>query len=112
MRRKKRKENELFKERLEKELSQRAKEAEAKLKAKLATEQQEQYDALQKELNEKTEQVKELNRSKVEIERLKREKEEAAEQAELKAQKMLNELLGQEREKIAKTEAEKNETAH
>ena len=106
---KKRKENELFKERLEKELSQRAKEAEAKLKAKLATEQQEQYDALQKELNEKTEQVKELNRSKVEIERLKREKEEAAEQAELKAQKMLNELLGQEREKIAKTEAEKNE---
>ncbi|MBO6761511.1 MAG: DUF2130 domain-containing protein, partial [Roseivirga sp.] len=49
------------------------------------------------------------NRSKVEIERLKREKEEASEQAELKAQKLLNEMLIQEREKISKSEAEKNE---
>ncbi|WP_422005255.1 DUF2130 domain-containing protein [Roseivirga pacifica] len=106
---KKRKENELFRERLEKELSQRSKEAEEKLKAKLATESQEQFEALQKELNEKSEQVKELNKSRVEIERLKREKEEAAEQAELKAQKMLTEMLGQEREKISKSEAEKNE---
>lgn len=106
---KKRKENELFRDRLEKELSQRTKEAEEKLKAKLATESQEQFEDLQKELNEKSEQVKELNKSRVEIERLKREKAEAAEQAELKAQKMLNEMLGQEREKISKSEAEKQE---
>lgn len=105
----KRKENELFKEKLTKELADRAKEQEEKLKAKLTSENQEQYEALQKELNEKSEQVKELNRSKVEIERLKREKQEASEQAELKAQKMLNEVLSQEREKIAKSEAEKNE---
>lgn len=106
---KKRKDNELFTERLEQELSKRSKEAEEKLKVKLATESKDQFEALQKELNEKSEQVKELNKSKAEIERLKREKEEASEQAELKAQKMLNEMLGLEREKIAKTEAEKNE---
>jgi hypothetical protein len=37
---------------------------EEKLKQKLAEEQSEQFNALQKELNEKSEQVKELNRSK------------------------------------------------
>lgn len=106
---KKKRENELFQERLEKQLAEKSREVENKLKAKLASEQAEQFEALQKELNEKSEQVKELNRSKVEIERLKREKEEAAEQAELKAQKLLNEMLVQEREKISKAEAERNE---
>jgi hypothetical protein len=106
---KKKRENELFQDRLEKQMAQEKKLLEDKLKSKLATEQAEQFEALQKELNEKSEQVKELNRSKVEIERLKREKEEASEQAELKAQKLLNEMLIQEREKISKSEAEKNE---
>ncbi|HCI71692.1 MAG TPA: DUF2130 domain-containing protein [Balneola sp.] len=98
-----------FNERLEKEVAEKAKEQEEKLRAKLASENEAQYEALQQELNEKSEQVKELNKSKVEIEKLKREKAEASEQAELKAQKMLNELLVQEKEKIAKSEAEKNE---
>ncbi|PWL32135.1 DUF2130 domain-containing protein [uncultured Roseivirga sp.] len=106
---KKKRENELFQDRLEKQMAHEKKLLEDKLKSKLATEQAEQFEALQKELNEKSEQVKELNRSKVEIERLKREKEEASEQAELKAQKLLNEMLIQEREKISKSEAEKNE---
>ena len=98
-----------FNERLEKEVAEKAKEQEEKLRAKLASENEAQYEALQQELNEKSEQVKELNKSKVEIEKLKREKAEASEQAELKAQKMLNELLVQEKEKIAKSEAKKNE---
>lgn len=106
---KKKRENELFQERLEKQLAEKSREVENKLKSKLASEQAEQFEALQKELNEKSQQVKELNRSKVEIERLKREKEEASEQAELKAQKLLNEMLVMEREKISKSEAEKNE---
>lgn len=106
---KKRKDNELFTERLEQELTKRSKEAEEKLKIKLSAETDEQFKALQHELNEKSEQVKELNRSKAEIERLKREKAEVAEQAELKAQQMLTGLLEKEREKISKSEAEKNE---
>ena len=63
---------------------------EEKLKSKLKEEQTEQFDALQKELNEKSEQIKELNLTKAEIEKLKREKGELKEAAEAEAQKKLN----------------------
>ncbi|ADV51203.1 Protein of unknown function DUF2130 [Cellulophaga algicola DSM 14237] len=106
---KKRQENELFQERLENQLKADKKEIEAKLKKKLTEEQSEQFDALQKELNEKSEQVKELNRSKAEIEKLKREKGELKEAAEAEAQKKLNEILIAEKEKIKKSEEDKNE---
>jgi hypothetical protein len=106
---KKKQENELFQERLELQLKEGKKEIEAKLKAKLNEEQEDQFKALQKELNEKSEQVKELNRSKAEIEKLKREKGELKEAAEAEAQKNLNATLLEEKEKIRKTEEEKNE---
>lgn len=106
---KKKQENELFQERLDKQLREERKALEEKLKTKLAEEQSEQFNALQKELNEKSEQVKELNRSKAEIEKLKREKAELKEVAEVEAQKKLNELLQGEREKIRKSEEEKTE---
>ncbi|MEM9078621.1 MAG: DUF2130 domain-containing protein [Bacteroidota bacterium] len=106
---KRKQQNELFQERLEKQLKEDRKVLEEKLKAKLTEEQSEQFQALQKELNEKSEQVKELNRSKAEIEKLKREKSELKEAAEAEAQKKLNEVLLAEREKIRKSEEEKNE---
>jgi len=105
----KKKENELFQERLESQLKEEKKAIEEKLKSKLKEEQSEQFEALQKELNEKSEQVKELNRSKAEIEKLKREKGELKEAAEAEAQKKLNETLTTEKEKIRKSEEEKNE---
>lgn len=106
---KKKQENELFQERLEKQLREDRRAIEEKLKAKLTEEQSEQFKALQKELNEKSEQVKELNRSKAEIEKLKREKSELKEAAEAEAQKKLNEVLQTEKEKIRKFEEDKNE---
>jgi len=106
---KKKRENVLFQERLENQLKEGKREIEAKLKLKLKEEQSEQFDALQKELNEKSEQVKELNRSKAEIEKLKREKSELKEAAEAEAQKKLNEILISEKEKIKKSEEDKNE---
>ncbi len=106
---KKKQENELFQERLEKQLKEERKAIEDKLKAKLTEEQSEQFQALQKELNEKSEQIKELNRTRAEIETLKREKSELKESIEAEAQKKLNELLGQEKEKIRKAEEDKNE---
>lgn len=106
---KKKRENVLFQERLENQLKEDKKEIEAKLKLKLKEEQSEQFDALQKELNEKSEQVKELNRSKAKIEKLKREKSELKEAAEAEAQKKLNEILISEKEKIKKSEEDKNE---
>src|SRR5690606_25428582 len=106
---KKKQENELFQERLDKQIKVEKAEMEGKLKAKLAEEQTEQFNALQKELKEKSEQVKELNRSRAEIEKLKREKSELKEAAEADAQKKLNEVLVAEKEKIKRSEEEKNE---
>ncbi|MGJ8736431.1 DUF2130 domain-containing protein [Zobellia laminariae] len=106
---KKKQENELFQERLENQLKEGKKEIESKLKLKLKEEQSEQFDALQKELNEKSEQIKELNRTKAEIEKLKREKSELKEIAEAESQKKLNEILITEKEKIKKSEEDKNE---
>lgn len=106
---KKKQENELFQERLERQLKEERKALEEKLKLKLKDEQSEQFNALQKELNEKSEQIKELNRTKAEIEKLKREKSELKEIAEAEAQKSLNETLLAEKEKIRKQEEDKNE---
>jgi hypothetical protein len=97
----KKKENELFQNRLESQLKEEKKAIEVKLKAKLKEEQSEQFEAL--------EQVKELNRTKAEIEKLKREKGELKEAAEAAAQKKLNETLITEKEKIRKLEEDKNE---
>ncbi len=106
---KKKQENVLFQDRLEKQLKEDRKTLEEKLKLKFREEQLEQFNALQKELNEKSEQVKELNLTKIEVEKLKREKSELKEKAEAEAQKNLNETLITEKEKIRKQEEDKNE---
>lgn len=106
---KKKQENELFQQRLEKQLKSDRLLIEEKLKAKLKEEQSDQFQELQKELNEKSEQVKELNRSKAEIEKLKREKLELKEAAEAEAQKKMNEMLLTEKDKIRRAEEERNE---
>lgn len=105
----KRKEKEQFQEQLEARLKVEREAFEEKIKSKLAEDQSEELLALQKELNEKSEQIKELYRTKAEIEKLKREKDELKEAAEAKAQKKLSELLLAEREKIRKSEEEKIE---
>ena len=79
------------------------------LKKELADEQSESMALLQKELNEKSEQVKELNNSKIEIEKLKREKEEITSKAKAEAELSLSKQLQVEKEKIAKALEEQNE---
>ena len=106
---KKKQENELFQERLEKQLKEEKKAIEEKLKAKLEEEQLEQFEALQTELNDKSEQIKELNRTRAEIEKLKREKGELKEAIEAEAQKKLNEALLAEKDRIRKKEEDRNE---
>jgi hypothetical protein len=64
---------------------------------------------LQKELNEKSEQIKELHKTKAEIEKLKREKDELKGTIEAESQLKLNQVLLEEKEKIRKTEEDKNE---
>lgn len=104
-----RKQEEEFNDRLQQQLRSQSAEIEMKLKKKLEEDQAILVQTMQNELNEKTERLKELNKSKAEIERLKREKEELKDLAEAEAQKRLNETLMMEREKIRKMEEEKNE---
>lgn len=106
---KKKREDELFNERVAKSIVEERSKIEEKLKLKIAEEQGAQMDALQKELNEKSAQVSELNKTKAEVERLKREKEEAQSIAQLAAETKMNELLQVEKEKIKKLVEDSNE---
>lgn len=69
-----------------------------------------QVTALEEELNLKSEQLKELNKTKALVSQLQREKGELKELAEADAAAKFNEMLTQEREKIRSSESEKNQT--
>lgn len=106
---KKKRENELFQEKLDEKIKEERRLIEEKIKTKISEEQAEQFQKLQEELNEKTKKISELNLAKAEIEKLKRENEEAKSLAELEAQKKLNELLNEEKFKIKRAVEEENE---
>lgn len=106
---KKRRENELFQDRLDKAIKEKEKNAEEKWRKKAIEEQEEQFKTLQEELNEKSKQLAEFNKAKAEIERLKREKEEAKTAALVEAERKLNEQLEAERIKIKKAADDENE---
>lgn len=106
---KKKQENELFIERLEKEKKAAEKEISEKLKAKLEEENKDRLLLMEKELSEKSDKIRELNKMQGEIAKLQREKLEMKEAIEAEAQKQLNATLVLERDKIRKQEEEKNE---
>jgi len=83
---------------------------EKKLRAEIEDEKSEQVKTLEHELQQKSEQVRELNKTKADVARLQREKTELKEQIEAESEKKFSDLLAQEREKIKITEKEKNQT--
>ena len=72
------------------------------LKKQLIEEQSESFALLQKELEEKSKQVQELNASKVMIEKLKRDMTEIESKVKADAQIALTKELSEEKEKLAK----------
>ena len=100
---------ELFDEQLRSQLKENEKILEAKIKQQLTEEQSAQLNIMQAELNEKSQKLIELNASKAEIEKLKREKNEMQGIADLAAQEKMSVILSQEKEKIQKAADEKNE---
>ena len=88
--------------------SERAK-VEELLRKEILDEQKESMAMLQKQLEEKSNQVKELNNAKAEIGKLQREKDEMESLIMAKAELTLNEKLKLEKEKIQKTSDEQNE---
>jgi hypothetical protein len=79
------------------------------LRKEILDEQSESIALLQKQLEEKSNQVKELNNAKAQIGQLQREKEEMESSIMAKAEISLNEKLKLEKEKIQKATDEQNE---
>ena len=76
------------------------------LKKQLVEEQSESFALLQKELDEKSKQVQELNKSKAQIEKLKRDMGEVESKVKAEAQVALSQQLNLEKEKLAKQSEE------
>lgn len=106
---KKERENELFKERLDKEKKEAEKRIGERLKAKLEEEQKDKNQAMEMELAEQSEKLKDSYKKDAEIARLQRQNDEIKAAAEAESEKKVNTLLAVEREKIRKQEDDKNE---
>lgn len=89
-------------------ISEEKKRLQQQLRTSMEEEQAERFALLQSELNEKSERLRELNKLAAEMERLKREKEEMRDRIEAESQKKLTTMLGEERQKIRKSEEEKS----
>lgn len=81
---------------------------EKSIRQQLNDETAEQLRSMQEELDLKSGQLKELNKTKADLARLQREKDELRATIEADSEKKFNDLLSQEREKIKQSEAEKN----
>lgn len=79
------------------------------LREEISNEQNEAMNLLKEELLKKSEQVKELNESKVQIEKLKMEKGEIESKIKAEAQLEINKKLMEEKERIKKMLDEQNE---
>ncbi|MBA6151442.1 DUF2130 domain-containing protein [Gelidibacter maritimus] len=100
---------EIFQAQLDNELKTMLAVKEEELKKILQSERDEQLQILNKELDEKSEKLKEFNKNIAEIERLKREKNEMAAEIEAKQEQVYNQKLIEEREKIKKMVDDSNE---
>jgi len=106
---KKKEENQLFQERLDKARKEQTAELKTALQKQLDEENKERISLYEKELAEKSEKLQEMNKLQAAIFKLNREKDELRTQIEAETQKKLNEELALEREKIRKQEDERNE---
>ncbi|MCD6544397.1 MAG: DUF2130 domain-containing protein [Flavobacteriaceae bacterium] len=107
---KKKRETEEFQYKLDTKLKEELKAKERVLKLKLQDENSERFELLNKELNEKSEKLKELNKSKAVIEKLKREKEELADDFKNQLEvKLMEELKAKEAKIKAKILDENSE---
>lgn len=106
---KKKNEAELFQQRVDQRCKESEKTISVTLQAKLEEENKDRIFAMEKELSEKSEKLRELNKMSAQISKLEREKLEMKDAIEAEAQKRLNSSLELEREKIRKQEDEKNE---
>lgn len=106
---KKKRENELFQERLDARVKEEKIIAEERIKRQLEAQQADAMRMMQDELNEKSGKLREMQTMQIELQKIKREKDELRLTIEAEQQKKLNETLDEERIKIAQQEREKHE---
>ncbi|NOZ11511.1 MAG: DUF2130 domain-containing protein [Gammaproteobacteria bacterium] len=103
----------LQKENIEEQVKEEVKQRELALKKKYKAEAEEEQSgalkSLREELEEKSGKIKELYKTSIELEKLKREKNELEASIKAESGKELNKKLLEEKEKIRKEENEKNE---
>ena len=80
-----------------------------KYKAEAAEEQSDALDAMRLDLDEKSNKIKQLNKTTIELEKIKREKDELEESIRAESEKELNKKLIQEKGRIQKEESDKSE---
>ncbi len=91
------------------EIKQREKILKKQLKAEAEEEQSDALSSLKEELDEKSSKIKELNKATVNLEKLKREKNELEESIKAESEKKLNKQIIEEKKRIQKEESDKNE---
>jgi hypothetical protein len=104
--------NKILYQQLEKKLEEQTKlekqKFELKIKEQIKDETSEEMKLLQNELNEKSNQVKELHKTKAEMEKLKRDNSEIEDRIKAESEKKLNERLEETKLKIKKEAEEKS----
>jgi len=100
--------NELVAKEVQTKLKTEKNKLEKSIREQLQDETSEQIKDLQKELDQKSTQVKELNKTKAEVEKLKREKDEMRDQVSLEKEKEISDKLKEEKQKIKKQSDEEN----
>lgn len=105
----KKQEKEIFERKLEQATAACKRELEAAIKQKIQLEQEEKWNDLQKELKEKSDQVREFAKLEAQVTKLEREKLEMRDVVEAESQKMMNQQIAIEKERIHKLEREKSE---
>lgn len=101
--------NELVAKEVQTKLKTEKNKLEKSIREQLQDETSEQIKDLQKELDHKSSQVKELNKTKAEVEKLKREKDELRDQVALEKEKEFSDKMKEEKQKIKK-QADKENT--
>lgn len=106
------KEKEAFDEQVKKEVQNKLKSETANLekniRQQIENEKSDELKLLREEIKQKSDQVKDLNKTKAEIERLKREKEELRDQMELEKEKAISEKSQEIKAKVRKEADEEN----
>lgn len=83
---------------------------ETSIRAKVDEEKATQLESLEKELDEKSKQLKELNQAKADLSRIQREKDELEDKIKAEQEQKFSELLATEKEIIKRNEQEKSIT--